>query len=275
VRKQKLTGKRRTASPTPLLGGGLLPLLTLCSIGLLGQTQAHAANMSFYMDEGTHYSDINMCTNIDLNTVTESLASEMRSKGWFGSRFVNELAWPQDYRDKSLDSNGLDALYGDSATLTVFAGHGNAGLLTFRPRLNTCTASAGSNMALGSGSTGGLATIGIWLSCDMFATGLLDEANSSYKRMNLRQSLGWLNSISIDDDEARDFFRKSQSMSNKDAWLDQMQGNGRQAMVVTATTARDASTCWFFHGRESLGEGVVDTLDGPWGYRCWEYVVYD
>ena len=44
-------------------------------------------------------------------------------------------------------------------------------------------------MALGSGSTGGLATIGIWLSCDMFNT------------------------------EPRDFFRKSERMSNKDAWL--------------------------------------------------------
>src|SRR4051812_2216372 len=90
--------------------------------------------------------------------------------------------------------NGLDSLFGDNTTLTVYAGHGNAGLITFRPRLNQCQANAGSNMALGSGSTGGRATIGIWLSCDMFDTGLLDESSSSYRRMNLRQSLGEMGS---------------------------------------------------------------------------------
>jgi hypothetical protein len=278
VKQWKLTDDQRVANRHRRAGTGalgLLPLLAVCSLGLLAHTRVSAAPRSFYMDEGTHYSDIGMCKNEDLNTVTESLASEMRSNGWTGSRFVNELAWPQDFRDKSLDPNGLDNQFGDNATVTVFAGHGNAGLLTFRPRLNTCSASAGSNMSLGSGSTGGLATIGIWLSCDMLASGLLDEANSSYRRMNLRQSLGWLNTISIDDDEARDFFRKSERMSNKDAWLDQMQGDGRQPIVLTATTATDASTCWFFHGRESLGQGVADSLGGSWGYRCWEWIEYD
>jgi hypothetical protein len=90
--------------------------------------------------------------------------------------------------------------------------------------------------------------------------------------MNLRQSLGWLNTISIGDHEARDFYNSSRSMSNKDAWLRQMQGGGRQPMVLTATTASDAATCWFYHGRESLGRKVVDTLGGNWGYRCWEFI---
>lgn len=249
--------------------------LALFGTTLLAATLASAAPRTFYMDEGTHYSDISMCKNADLNTVTESLASSMRGDGWTGSRYVNELAWPQDYRDKALDPNGLDNLYGDAASVTVFAGHGNAGLLTFRPRDGTCTASAGANMALGSGSTGGAAVVGIWLSCDMFATGLLDESNSAYRRMNIRQSLGWLNTISIDDNEARDFYNATRSSSNKDAWLRQMQGNGRQPLVLTATTATDANTCWFFHGREALGQGVVDYLSGNWGYRCWEWIEYD
>jgi hypothetical protein len=236
---------------------------------------AFAQSKTFYMDEGTHYSDISMCKNQDLNTVTASLASAMRGDGWIGSRYVNELAWPQDYRDKSLDSNGLDDLYGDAAAVTVFAGHGSAGFITFRPRLSTCSASAGTNMALGSGSTGAGASVGIWLSCDMFATGLLDESSSHYRRINIRQSLGWLNTISIDDDEARDFYNASRSISNKDAWLRQMQGDGRQPIALTATTASDASTCWFFHGREALGQGVVDHLGGNWGYRCWEWIEYD
>ena len=249
--------------------------LVLCCAGLLASSMAAAAPKTFYMDEGTHYSDISMCKNADLNTVTESLAAAMRGDGWTGSRFVNELAWPQDYRDKALDSNGLDNLYGDAASVTVFAGHGNAGLLTFRPRNGTCSASAGSNMALGSGSTGGNAVVGIWLSCDMFATGLLDEANSSYRRMNIRQSLGWLNTIGIDDDEARDFYNATRSASNKDAWLRQMQGDGRQPLVLTATTASSASTCWFFHGHEALGQGAIDYLSGAWAYRCWEWIEYD
>lgn len=247
-------------------------------MGLMGLMAANVAlgdQKTFYMDEGTHYSDIEMCQNADLNTVTASLAEAMRADGWTGSRYVNELAWPQDYRDKTLDNNGLDDRYGDAATTTVFAGHGNAGLLTFRPRLGVCTADAGNNMALGFGSTGGSATIGIWLSCDMLNSGLLDESNSNYRSMNIRQSLGWLNTISIGDDEPRDFYNATRSTSNKDAWLRQMQGDGRQPIVLTATTANDASTCWYFHDHESLGQGVMDHLGGDWGYRCWEWIQYD
>lgn len=233
---------------------------------------AVAAPLTFYMDEITQYSDVTMCTNADLNTVSESLASTMRADGWSGSRFTNTGAWPQDFRDKSLDAGGLDDSYGDANSLTLFAGHGGAGLLTFRPRNGVCTAQAGSDMALGYGSTGGLGTIGIWLSCDMLGSGLLDEGDSAYRRMNLRQSLGWTNSIAIGDDEARDFYNASKSLSNKDAWLRQMQGGGRKPMVLSATTASDAETCWYFHGAQSLGQHVVDTLGGNWGYRCWEWI---
>jgi hypothetical protein len=244
-------------------------------VGLMAVDAASGAQKTFYMDEGTHYSDVGMCGNIDLNTVTASLANAMRADGWTGSRYVNELAWPQDYRDKTLDSNGLDHLYGDAASLTVFAGHGGAGLLTFRPRLGVCTADAGSNMALGYGSTAGTATVGMWLSCDMLATGLLDESTSSYRKMNIRQSLGWLNSIGIGDDEPRDFYNATRSTSNADAWLRQMQGYGRQPIVLTATTANNVDTCWFFHGYESLGQGAVDHLSGDWAWRCWEWIEYD
>lgn len=243
--------------------------------GLMAVNVASAGSKTFYMDEGTRYSDIGMCTNVDLNTVTASLADAMRADGWTGARYVNDLAWPQDYRDKALDTNGLDAVYGDAASVTVFAGHGNAGLLTFRPRLGVCTAKAGSNMALGFGSTGGAAAIGIWLSCDMLNSGLLDESSSNYRRMNIRQSLGWLNTIGIGDDEPRYFYNATRSTSNKDAWLRQMQGDGRQPIVLTATTANGASTCWFFHSRESLGQGAVDHLDGNWAYRCWEWIEYN
>lgn len=235
-------------------------------------TATQAAPLTFFMDEVTQYSDVTMCTNADLNTVTESFANSLWADGWTGSRYTNASAWPQDYRDRSLDAAGVDDYYGDARTLTVFAGHGGAGLLTFRPRNGVCTAQAGTNMALGYGSTGGLGTIGIWLSCDMFATGLLDEWNSAYRRMNLRQSMGWLNSIAIGDNEARDFYNWSKTMSNKDAWLRQMQGWGRKPLVLSATTAADASTCWLYHGRQSLGQKVVDTLAGNWGYRCWEWI---
>jgi hypothetical protein len=255
---------RRSSLPIWISG-----LVLACPVLAVAQVK------TFYMDEGTHYSDISMCKNADLNTVTSSLAAAMRGDGWTGSRYVNELAWPQDYWDKNLNAAGLDALYGDAATLTVFAGHGNAGLLTFRPRNGSCTAVAASTMALGHGSSGGKGTVGMWLSCDMFNTGLLDEASSSYRMMNLRQSLGWINTIGIGDDEPRDFYTATRTMANKDAWLRQMQGDGRQPLVLTATTASDAATCWFFHDREALGQGVVDLLWGDWGYRCWEWIEYD
>jgi hypothetical protein len=247
-----------------------LTLLLAASTTIAGI--AHAAPLTFYMDEVTQYSDATMCANSDLNTVSASMADAMRADGWSGSRYVNASAWPQDYHDKSLDASGMDEFYGDASSLTLFAGHGGAGLLTFRPRSEVCTAQAGTNMALGWGSTGAQSAIGIWLSCEMFNTGLLDEPTSAYQRMNLRQSLGWINSISIGDDEARDFYNSSKSLSNKDAWLRQMQSDGRQPMVLSATTATTASTCWFYHGRESLGQRVVDSLLGNWQYRCWEWI---
>jgi hypothetical protein len=233
---------------------------------------ALAAPLTFNMDEVTQYSDVTMCTNADLNTVSDSLATTMRADGWSGNRFVNASAWPQDYRDKSLDAGGLDDAYGDANSLTLFAGHGGSGLLTFRPRNGVCTASAGNDMALGNGSTGGLGTIGIWLSCEMLAGGLLDEGDAGYRRMNLRQSMGWTNSIAIGDDEARDFYNSSKTLPNKDAWIRQMQSGGRKPMVLSATTATDAATCWAFHGSQSLGQHVVDTLSGGWGHRCWEWI---
>lgn len=233
---------------------------------------ASGAPLNYYMDEITQYSDVSMCTNIDLNTVSSSMAAAMNADGWSGSRYVNASAWPQDFRDKAFDAGGLDDSYGDARSVTLFAGHGGAGLLTFRPRNGTCTAQSAANMWLGWGSTGGQGTVGIWLSCEMMSSGLLDESWSAYRDMNLRQSLGWINSIAIGDDEARDFYNSSKSLANKDAWLRQMQGNGRQPLALTATTATDASTCWFYHGRESLGEHVVDTLSGNWGYRCWEWI---
>lgn len=244
----------------------------LAAVGLLISASSSAAPTTFYMDEVTRYSDISMCRNADVNTVTESLAAAMRADGWTGSRYVNASAWPQDYWDRNFNANGLDHTYGDAASLTVFAGHGGPGLLTFRPRNSACTASAGNTMALGNPTSGGVAAIGIWLSCEMFNTGLLDESNSAYRSMNIRQSLGWINSIGIGDNEPRDFYTASRSISNKDAWLRQMQGSGRQPLVLTATTARDAGTCWFFHGREALGQKVVDHLGGAWGYRCWEWI---
>lgn len=233
---------------------------------------AHAAPLTFFMDEVTQYSDATMCANSDLNTVSQSMADAMLADGWSGARYVNADAWPQDYHDKLLDAGGLDEFYGDASSLTLFAGHGGAGLLTFRPRDSVCTSQAGTNMALGHGSSGAQSAIGIWLSCEMLNSGLLDEPTSAYRSMNLRQSLGWINSIAIGDHEARDFYNSSKSLPNKDAWLRQMQGSGRQPMVLSATTASDASTCWFYHGRESLGQRVVDSLSGNWGYRCWEWI---
>lgn len=247
--------------------------LALASTGLLALPPTQAAPSTFYMDEITQYSDISMCTNANVNTVTASLATAMRSDGWTGSRYVNASAWPQDFRDLALDStNGLDHYYGDASTLSVFAGHGGPGLLTFRPRNGICTTSAGTNMAFGYGSTGGNTAVGIWLSCEMLGTGLLDESTSAYRRMNIRQSLGWINSIGIGDNEARDFYTATRTISNKDAWLNEMQGNGRKPIVLTATTSSSASTCWFFHERESLGKKVVDHLNGNWAYRCWEWI---
>lgn len=251
------------------------PLARHLAVSIVASTvtaMASAAPLTFFMDEVTQYSDIAMCGNTDLNTVSESLATTMRDDGWTGARYTNSLAWPQDYRDQALDAAGLDHFYGDAASVTVFAGHGNAGLLTFRPRNGVCTANAGVNMALGPGSTGGQSVIGVWLSSFMFNTGLLDEPWSTYQRMNLRQSLGWINSPWIGDHEPRDFYNSSRTISNKDAWLRQMQGGGRQPLVLSATTASDAATCWLFHGRQALGQRVVDPLPGNWVYRCWEWI---
>src|SRR4051794_7537075 len=91
--------------------GGLL----LVSLSLLHAPPAFA-QATYYIDESTDFTG-NGCQNKDLNDVTSSLRGALDATGWSGSRFVNALAWPQDFIEScssSFGAGGLDDIFADS-----------------------------------------------------------------------------------------------------------------------------------------------------------------
>jgi hypothetical protein len=244
--------------------GATLGLTVLC---------AHAsANKTYYIDEWVDFPGSGQsCSQADLNTVTASLRNAMSADGWSGVRYVDNSAWPQDFWDQNRASGGLDHVYGDTKTVTIYAGHGSPGTIYFGPHNSACTASTTSNMRLGAvpGSGGAKTALAVWLACQVPNVDLLGGETSIN---NVRQQLGWLNNIGIGDDEPRDVYNKTKSQLNKDAWLWTMNGWGRQPIVVSQTTLSTADACWWYHDHQSWGQDVQDLMSAYAGYRCWEWI---
>jgi hypothetical protein len=117
---------------------------------------------SYYIDEWVNFpSPGQACSQNDLNTVTASLQSAMPADAWSGPRYVNASVWPQDFWEQNRAA-GLDHLYGDTKSVTIYAGHGSPGTIYFGPHNGACTASTASQMRLGAGpgSTGASAILG-------------------------------------------------------------------------------------------------------------------
>jgi len=223
------------------------------------------AARTYFIDESTDFTG-NGCENTDLNTVTASLRSELDANAWSGSRFTNASAWPQDFVEgcsSSYGSGGLDGSYGDGALLTVYAGHGNRGLLQWGyARNGRCLVDFATNMRLGSmnGARGGYA---VWItSCTLNTGSLVAKANHQW----LRQQFGYHNSPSVKDNQPRDWFRAIRPSSNKDAWLNTMEDKpgwftGDNSPIVVSY-GENSDACWHEHNNKMLKGQVLSSRPG-------------
>lgn len=162
----------------------------------------------------------------------------------------------------------------DSKLLAVFAGHGSRNILHFGYAHNgSCQAHLSNNMRLGA-MNGATAGFGMWLACEV----LNSDDLMSAMRQSMRQQAGFENTISIGDNEPRDFFNATDIKANSDAWLDEMGDSARRAII--ATFHRNSQwNCWDVHNRAKLrGDAFNTTMGGgaacggnqPTYYACWE-----
>jgi hypothetical protein len=254
----------RKASAKALLATALLIAMTApASFAQEGRT--------FYIDESTDFTG-NGCENSDLNTVTSSLCSALVACGWFGTRYVNSMAWPQDFYEGGF--GGLDHQYADTKMLAVYAGHGNVNFLQFGfPHNGQCGVNIEGQMRLGTG-WGDTAGYMMYLtSCTMRRDRL------HHLQFNqVHQQFGYHNSPSIKDDQPRDFFNATgpSGQCNKGAWLDEMEDKpswftGDNSPIVL-TYGINQEDCLYKHANAKLRSGSFLWKPAePWGW--WAYTV--
>ncbi len=235
----------------------LRSLLLACVAGLPGTVPTAYASKTYYIDEGTDFTNGNPCDIADVNTITASLQSSLSADGWSGSRFVNASAWPQDFWEScssAYGSSGLDSTYADTASLAVYAGHGSPHTVYFSSyHNNACTVNFTNNARLGA-MAGANAAFGMWLACSVVQS---SELGSNMHQW-LRQQASWQNTISIGDDEPSYFYNATLLKTNADAWLDQMSSGGRDAIIATFDN-NSADDCWSVHNSAKLKGNIFNT----------------
>jgi len=217
--------------PTPVsrhAGGGdgrggltprvlMLSLLAVLFIAVLSTAADVEAQPTYYIDEVTAYRGKG-CSNLsNLNTVTASLRTRL-NRARSGRRFTNDLAWPQDFWEacsSTFGSGGLDDLFADAALLSVFAGHGDTGLISFgTPFRGECDVVLATNARLGSMS-GAQSGYSMYLApCTLKVPSLPNTANFQW----LRQQFGYHNSPSIGNNQPREFYDMTSGVVNSLAW---------------------------------------------------------
>ena len=232
---------------------------------------AQATGPTYFIDESTDFTG-NGCQNTDLNDVTSSLRSLLSSDGWTGSRFLNASAWPEDFIEQNF--GGIDNFYGDSKTLSVYAGHGNRGLLQFGFQRNgRCVVQHQNDLRLGT-QGGDDAAYAMWVtSCTVHLDSL-----SRHFNQQIRQTFGYHNSPSVKDDQPRDFYSATNNMVNSTAWIEEMEDRPGwftgDNSPISLTFGVDSSHCWWINDTAKLRSQVLlSDAPEPIGYYC--YVMYD
>jgi hypothetical protein len=267
------------AIPHQFSGPHTVPVLRQCvqvaSVVLLFLVATPAwSQRTYYIDESTDFTG-NGCENADLNDVTSSLRSALNSNGWSGQRWTNANAWPQDFMEQTMPGlSGVDDSFGDNFLLSVYAGHGNRGLLQFGfRRLNRCTVTLQTQARLGT-QAGNRAGYAMYVtSC----TVNLDSLNRHFNNQ-IRQTFGYHNSPSVKDDQPRDFFEETDSKSNARAWIDEMEDRPGwftgDNSPITLTFGLDASHCDWVRDTARLRAGNLrSTAPEPHTRFCW--IMYD
>ncbi len=248
--------------PTPALLFVLLSFVAALPGGATGKT--------FYIDESTDFTG-NGCQNADLNDVTSSLRSCLVSAGWSGQRFTNANAWPHDFFEQTFAGlNGLDGTFGDTKTLTVYAGHGNRALLQFGfMRQNRCLVTIDTQARLGTGAGDDAAYAMYVTSC----TVNLDSLGRHFNNQ-IRQVFGYHNSPSVKGDQPRDFFEETDDLDNARAWIEEMEDRpgwftGDNSPIAMSFGV-SASHCATVRDVAKLRAGVflADALE-PHANFCW------
>lgn len=247
---------------------------TLMGVLLLACSHVGWGQKTYYIDESTDFTG-NGCQNADLNDVTSSLRNSLNANGWSGQRWTNWNAWPQDYYESTMAGlAGLDNVYGDAATLSVYAGHGNRALLQFGyVRSGRCLVNLETQARLG--TQGGARDI-----YAMYVTSCtlnLDSLGRNFHH-EIRQQFGYHNSPSVKDDQPRDFFEATNGKTNASAWIDEMEDRpgwftGDNSPIVL-TFGVDANHCGWVRDTARLRAGqLLYSPPKPWGWYCW--IMYD
>jgi hypothetical protein len=220
---------------------------------------------SFFIGESTKFDGGGACTNAKLNTITSSLREALVDAGWTGLRFVDENTWPEDFRESSASDIALDDIHGDAARLSVYAGHGNVGLLQWgRPSNNgLCQNTIKFDSRLGKLAGDTAAATMFMTSCTM----RIDNLWPMFKDQASRQFFGYHNSPYIGHNEPRKVFKRSQDgQPTADAWLEGMALNilGKNSPVVftMGVSPDDAANT---HGATNLasGQGFIENVGEP------------
>lgn len=222
---------------------------------------------TFLIGESRKFDGGGSCNNDNLNTVTSSLRNELVDAGWEGRRLVDENTWPEDFREGSLFNTGLDGLYGDTARLSIYAGHANPMMLQWgRPSPNgACSTTIKTMLRLGRFEGDTAAAVMLMASCAL----QIDQIWDTYRDSAFRQIFGYHNSPYIGYDEARKVFKRTQDgQPTVYAWLDEMEQNGDigKNSPVAMTFGRGAGESAQLHASTNLasGEGfIVNTTEPP------------
>jgi hypothetical protein len=229
---------------------------------------------TYYIDESTDFTG-NGCENVDLNDVTSSLRNSLNANGWTGQRWVNSNAWPQDFYEQTMAGlSGLDNLFGDNASLTVYAGHGNRALLQFGFMRNSrCLVTLNTQARLGT-QAGDKAIYAMYVtSCTINLDSLSRHFNNQ-----IRQSFGYHNSPTVKDDQPRDFFEETSNQDNAHAWINEMEDRPGwftgDNSPIALTFGLDSSHCDWVRNSARLRPGsLLWGAPEPHQWFCW--IMYD
>lgn len=212
-----------------------------------------------YIDECMDYSGNGCGDSTDLNEITADLRQEMLDTGFTVTRYVESSAWPQDFFEScssSYGSSGLDNYFSDAALVTVFAGHGNVGHMTFGyPHASSCYITIGPQMRLGymGGQQSGY---GIYMASKLMSFDCDYAGLRHFFPQWLNQQFGFHNSPAIGDGQPGEFWDETGDTTNRMAWLEELEDKsgwftGDNSPVVFSA-GRTSAECWGIHDSTSF-----------------------
>lgn len=255
-------------------------------LAVLAMSKRADASGEYFIDEVTIYNGMG-CTPGNLNDVTSALHNLLYADGRAGHRYTEGAAWPQDFSEAcstTYGTGGLDSTYADAHRLSVFAGHGlsggSASMIFGQPRNGRCQADLFSNVRLGN-MAGGQAGYAVYAaSCVM----RWDKIQSHVMKQWLRQQFGFHDSPIIEDYSLYDWYYGTYWISNKQAWIDEMQvqyGWIYNSPIVVSRGLTDAAA-WSTHTTEQLRGyswpgplGNQPVCTGGQGTYYWYYTFID